>query len=410
MSSDSIEAFEEQFSKFNEQLFATDFCFLVGKDKVRFPVHKMVLHNASSFFAKLFETDITEYSYPQYTPEVFKYIVKYWYVGSKAFSSTQFKDVPLDTCFEFLRIAIDFKIQELKNIAIERIEENSDMILKSEAFLGLDEGVMMALLESDYFTVSSEYELFERSIRWLQNRDGSKEEIEKLKRSVMKNIRFTLFSLNELDIVEKMQVLTDKELKEIYKCVLKQDLENPRGALKFVHQTDFDTNGICYYLGCNDRKNRKLWANPMIAGELAVTCWNNIKLSGSLCDLVGRNQSLDLWLSASTDSAFVIDFINWSVQVEAYTLRSFSQTCCYMKGWNLEGSNDQIKWTILSTVTENIPTSLPSPNVTKTFTVSGAKGFYRYMRVHQVTANSSNWNFGLGGFEIYGQLKNTNKL
>jgi hypothetical protein len=231
-----------------------------------------------------------------------------------------------------------------------------------------------------------------------------------LKRSVMKNIRFTLFSLNELDIVEKMQVLTDKELKEIYKCVLKQDLENPRGALKFVHQTDFDTNGICYYLGCNDRKNRKLWANPMIAGELAVTCWNNIKLSGSLCDLVGRNQSLDLWLSASTDSAFVIDFINWSVQVEAYTLRSFSQTCCYMKGWNLEGSNDQIKWTILSTVTENIPTSLPSPNVTKTFTVSGAKGFYRYMRVHQVTANSSNWNFGLGGFEIYGQLKNTNKL
>jgi hypothetical protein len=152
----------------------------------------------------------------------------------------------------------------------------------------------------------------------------------------------------------------------------------------------------------------------MDSGLVNVTVEGNTAINGTLNCFVGRAAS-NLWLSCNSAASYILDLgASRSAKVSDYTYRHFAQcmcffiliflACCYPKDWNFSGSNDGKNWDILSTHSENPHTSFQTLSDTKTFQVKSKK-FYRYFKVSNVGKNSSNWNFGIGAFEIYGKFK-----
>lgn len=89
-------------------------------------------------------------------------------------------------------------------------------------------------------------------------------------------------------------------------------------------------------------------------------------------------------------------------------MRHFDQSCCYPKKWAFEGSNDLFSWENLSLHEDPNNQLISQKAQTRTFPTKTPSDFYRYFRIINLSQNSSNWNFGLGGLEIYGELKKLN--
>lgn len=211
-----------------------------------------------------------------------------------------------------------------------------------------------------------------------------------------------------LDLVYGNDVnIDDKNLEEkISKFGKKFSLnfEDDIGGVNCKYQSDFDENGIFYYIATRGKK--KPWSNPMEAGLLKVEGWQNDSIgTGQLHTFFGRDNA-DLWLSCSKSAAYVIDLGEQrKAKVNYYTYKHFAQSCCYPRLWNFEGSNDKTTWDVLTKHDEPNNESFQNSNDTKSFPVPKCSKFYRYFRVLNVGQNSSNHNFGIGAFEIYGKLK-----
>lgn len=380
----------------------TDFTCIIGKDKVEFKCHKLVLITSSLYFENYFKenSNFSSITLENISSKTFNEILNYLYQGFLSFN------INIEELLDILNTSEFLSLKEVQEFCFERLEDFSEELLESKSFLNLSESLLINLLENNHFKVTSEYHLFERVINWLQNQNlKDSKKITELKMKVFSKIRFTLLSLEELEKIEFMNIVDNEFMNKVYKKILKKDIEPRRGFLQFIYQSDFDDNGIIHYIGCQDKKFKTNYSNPASNGMISVSPFGNTKVNGNINDLFSRWTSLDLWLSATKQSAFIIDFKNYSLSITHYTIRSFSQTCCYLRNWNLEGSNDNLTWNILSQHVEPTNVSLPTPNATKTFQVSNKKEFYRYIRIHQIAQNSSNWNFGLGGIEFYGYLK-----
>lgn len=177
------------------------------------------------------------------------------------------------------------------------------------------------------------------------------------------------------------------------------------GGITFKYQSDFDENGIFYYIATRGKKQK--WSNPMSANLLKVEGWQNDGIgTGQLYYFFQRETNDDLWLSCSKSAAYVIDLgEHRKAKVNYYTYKHFAQNCCYPRLWNFEASNDKENWDILTKHDEPNNESFSSANQVKSFPVPKCTKFYRYFRVLNVGQNSSNHNFGIGGFEIYGKFK-----
>lgn len=127
-------------------------------------------------------------------------------------------------------------------------------------------------------------------------------------------------------------------------------------------------------------------------------------MNGSLSDIVGRGKG-NVWINSIQSSSFVIDIQTFEAKVTDYTFKHFDQSCCYPKKWAFEGSNDASNWETLILHDDPYNTIISQKSQVKTFKISEPKHFFRYFRVINLAPNSSNWNFGLGGLEIYGELK-----
>jgi hypothetical protein len=82
----------------------------------------------------------------------------------------------------------------------------------------------------------------------------------------------------------------------------------------------------------------------MTLGLVEVTASSSLG-GGKLSDFCDRVQ-YNGWVSSSSQSDITWDFKKKKVKVNHYTVRQFNQSCCYPRGWNLEGIhiiNERIK-------------------------------------------------------------------
>jgi hypothetical protein len=160
----------------------------------------------------------------------------------------------------------------------------------------------------------------------------------------------------------------------------------------FVYESDFDTNGIIYFLGT--RNHTQPFKNPHTSGILK--CQMSSILIGSHENIVSR-EKLSTCTRSQSSEWISIDFGSLSVQVTAYTLmHGYAGDKCNLREWTLEGSNDDKVWEVLS---KHRDASLGGNFGTKTFTLDN-NGFYRYLRVH-----TKHFFIQICGIEVYGNIQ-----
>lgn len=387
-----LEKVKQQNSKFetwvNNQLFS-DFTFYIGKAKTPFFAHKFILKTCSFFQTYESQTNAT---FSHMNPDSFYEVLHFIY--TKRLS----KKMKESLCLEIANIGRYFELSLLEKLCFAYIQENSYNFLKSEQFLKISDDTLLNLLQSQIIQ-DDESDIFDSIVNWARNNKPSLELME----NILKNLRLTLIPLEKLEILEENNWISEDTLLEILKRIYIKDIEESRGSKRFVYTSDFDDKGILHYIGTKEGKD--VWQNPMQLGLVTVTSFGQNNLYGNLFDLVSKNQA-NLWLGTSKDSAFQIDFGEYRVKLTDYTLRSFTQNCCYLRGWNIEGSNDGISWSIIQKHDEMTNFSFTVPNQTKTFQIlETQKIFYKHIRIHNIKQNSSNWNFGCANFECYGYLK-----
>jgi hypothetical protein len=176
--------------------------------------------------------------------------------------------------------------------------------------------------------------------------------------------------------------------------------------LKFVHKSDFDTNGLIYYIG--SEASTREWVNPATEGRISVTSSDGLSLEfGKLEDIVSRESTpRNCHTKDQPSSWFAIDLGVW-IWPSAYTLRhSTGYGKAALRTWQLEASKDGSSWKVL--LSHQNDTSLQEPGSTHTWNVEApteAQG-WRHVRILQTGPNADNRNFvSLSGFEIYGSVK-----
>lgn len=176
-------------------------------------------------------------------------------------------------------------------------------------------------------------------------------------------------------------------------------------GMTFKHKSDFDENGIIYFIGSNGKTSE--WVNPAQYGLVVVTCSEGRQLPyGKLDDILSRDSvSVNCHTKDNKRAWFSID-LGMNVIPTAYTLRharGYGRSA--LRNWMLQMSKDGINWTTI--VTHNDDKSLTEPGTTATWLVecSDDEG-YRHVRIQQNGRNASGQThyLSLSGFEIYGKV------
>jgi len=120
-------------------------------------------------------------------------------------------------------------------------------------------------------------------------------------------------------------------------------------SLEFKYQSDFDENGLLYYIGTNEKKS--VYQNPALSGLIQVT--TSSKSMHGTSAIVGRVPAFH-YLNTANGSWFAINLIKYKLQPTYYTLRDSNAGGHYqLRNWVLEGSNDGQNYTIIKTHTKD---------------------------------------------------------
>ncbi|KAJ6649764.1 E3 ubiquitin-protein ligase Ufd4 [Pseudolycoriella hygida] len=175
----------------------------------------------------------------------------------------------------------------------------------------------------------------------------------------------------------------------------------------FKHQSDFDENGLIYFIGTNGKTTE--WVNPAQYGLVTVTSSEGKQLPyGRLEDILSRDStSVNCHTRDNKKAYFAID-LGVFILPTAYTLRharGYGRSA--LRNWMLQVSKDANNWTTLLTHVDD--KSLTEPGSTCTWLLEcpteEAQG-YRHVRIQQNGRNASNQThyLSLSGFEIYGRV------
>ncbi|XP_065564117.1 E3 ubiquitin-protein ligase HECTD1-like isoform X3 [Artemia franciscana] len=208
--------------------------------------------------------------------------------------------------------------------------------------------------------------------------------------------------------------------KHLLKMVAKQWYDAERSQLNFVkrlkegppvtfsHNSDFDQNGIIYWIGTNG-KTISDWVNPANANLVIVSSSEGRSLPyGKLEDILSRDSSpLNCHTNDDRRAWFAIDLGLWLIP-SAYTLRharGYGKSA--LRNWNLQVSKDGANWITLFNHTDD--TSLNDPGSTATWPLDAPAGEtqgWRHIRIMQTGRNASGQThyLSLSGFEIYGTV------
>lgn len=175
----------------------------------------------------------------------------------------------------------------------------------------------------------------------------------------------------------------------------------------FKHQSDFDENGLIYFIGSNGKSTE--WVNPAQYGLVTVTSSEGKQLPyGKLEDILSRDAvSVNCHTRDNKKSWFAID-LGVFMQPTAYTLRharGYGRSA--LRNWMLQVSKDAVNWVTLITHADD--KNLTEPGSTSTWTLDcrgdDSTGF-RHVRIQQNGRNASGQThyLSLSGFEIYGRV------
>lgn len=189
---------------------------------------------------------------------------------------------------------------------------------------------------------------------------------------------------------------------------------------EFVFKQHFDEEGALYFLGSFGK--RRLYQNPHTLGQVQSFC-SSIG-AGRAEDIVGRTPT-NCRTGNEPFSYFGVDLGEGrQLLPTCYSIRNRVNTATHtMLNWHFEASNDKVNWTTLDRRlyhTGDPAADLASEEERKMLCVKGAAtswmldtdiyreiGFdgFRYFRIIQVGANSSNSNnLALSGLELYGRV------
>lgn len=181
-----------------------------------------------------------------------------------------------------------------------------------------------------------------------------------------------------------------------------------REILRFSHISDFDTNGLLYYIGSQGKSTT--YVNPHIPVSLKISSdqlYNPQEMH--ISNVISRDVVKATFWAGVNNLYFQIDLgVGSLFNAQAYTLRhGFSADNSYIYDWEFQGSNDSVTWETLHT---GLETPFTKGFDVRTFYVKRKAGFFRYFRVLQ----KGNYSLGLGkeggapclcinGFELYGE-------
>ncbi|XP_069118347.1 E3 ubiquitin-protein ligase HECTD1-like isoform X3 [Argopecten irradians] len=185
-------------------------------------------------------------------------------------------------------------------------------------------------------------------------------------------------------------------------------LKEPTNKVTFLHQSDFDENGLVYWIGTN-AKSAYEWINPAHYGLVVVTSSEGRNLPyGKLEDILSRDSAaLNCHTNDDKKAWFAIDLGVWLIP-SCYSLRharGYGRSA--LRNWQFQVSKDGTTWDTL--LNHKDDTRLNEPGSTATWTLNPSKDEtqgWRHIRLQQTGKNASGQThyLSLSGFEIYGTV------
>eukprot|EP01122_Echinamoeba_exundans_P011561 TRINITY_DN4631_c0_g1_i1.p1 TRINITY_DN4631_c0_g1~~TRINITY_DN4631_c0_g1_i1.p1 ORF type:complete len:2986 (-),score=498.77 TRINITY_DN4631_c0_g1_i1:15-8972(-) len=181
-----------------------------------------------------------------------------------------------------------------------------------------------------------------------------------------------------------------------------------RSLKSFFYVSDFDQNGLLYWLGRNEGK-LATYKNPAILGKVNVQTSHAMFEAKMLSEnIIGRNDVSTFW-GGSVPQWFSLDLGRYEIYVTHYTMKhGYHLANSYLQNFQFQGSKDNVNWVTLHE--QSNPCFHRQFDVT-TFRISDGKDYFRYFRVVQngFYAMGNGQTGGpfmcLSGFELYGEMR-----
>jgi len=245
--------------------------------------------------------------------------------------------------------------------------------MEQKGWLTLSKADIIEIISRDTLGPDGEIQVFQGVHRWgTAQATKSGKELSEVLAGVLDHVRFPLMSTEDvaakvvstglLSQSQTLDLFTYLAQKHTGKGTIKgwnvKDREGSGRLFKFSNH--FDTNGIFYWLGTQEGKN-KSWTNPFTLGAVDVSTqvgsgWYLIP-SGS----GGRNDhptlfarpSTSTWCSSTSDRLVIIDLMKYQLKVTHVTLACVYEPHTYLTSFNVSGSNDKGQWDILFSETSS---------------------------------------------------------
>lgn len=180
---------------------------------------------------------------------------------------------------------------------------------------------------------------------------------------------------------------------------------------RFAYVSDFDENGVLYWIGTNNGKEPH--RNPSESGRVTLTISHEKMHSESMSmhSIISRKPTNALYWGGTAPIWFCVDLgSDRHLMVDAYTLRhGYQHANSFLQNWCFQGSHDGEDW---ATLHEGGDPPFFKGFDSRTFKISDGIEHFRYFRVLQ----KGNYSMGAGkqggnpfmclaGFELYGDLR-----
>jgi hypothetical protein len=214
---------------------------------------------------------------------------------------------------------------------------------------------------------------------------------------------------------KNQKLLIEKKEKEIYQLqknkkmsfeeakqqVFGGKVSKNQEELEFTYKSDFDENGIIYWLGTKEKT--QTFQNPHDLGlTVGSESWS-VQGKGHIA--FGREIKSNYIPDANYPGWFQIEFKSYSIIPNYYTVRTDNNGNYAPRNWNLEGSFDgQSQWTTLISH-KNDTKVANTANASASWEIPNLDQEFKFFRVLQTGVNSRNdRNFMISGIEIYGTV------
>ena len=185
-------------------------------------------------------------------------------------------------------------------------------------------------------------------------------------------------------------------------------------GITFAHQSDFDTNGVLYWMGCN--YGTKAYQNPADLGLVTVaasSCEYGQVNHAVAHDCAGGKHNTFMTQSAPGSWLTVYLGVQYVVCPTAYTLKNCVINPCHaLANWEFQGSNNGTAWDTLKCHADD-KMLLPARGSVHTWAIEGCTTFYNRFRIlmtgpNQHTQPHAKFHYlMLSGMEIYGFVEKT---